>query len=138
VKKQRNFECVVRTNRETEFVEITGIIQECVEKSGVREGIGFLYLPHVTAAFLSQENADGGRILQDLEELLERMVPKNKTYHHSDGNAHAHLKASLFGNNKTILIHKGALVLGAWEGIFLGEFDGPRERRLLIQIVPTE
>lgn len=138
MKKENRFELMIRTAKKTEFVEITGPIQERVQKSEVKEGYCLLYCPHTTTAVLSQENADGGSILQDLEELLERMAPEKKNYHHNDGNAHAHLKASLFGNNKTILIHNFRLVLGTWEGIFLGEFDGPRERRLLVQIVSTD
>lgn len=138
MKKQNRFELTIRTRQKTEFVEITQQVQELVQKSEVKEGYCLLCLPHTTAAILSQENADSGNILRDLEELLERLVPEKKQYRHSDGNAHAHLKASLLGNSKTILIHNHWLVLGTWEGIFLGEFDGPRERKLLVQMIPSD
>ncbi len=112
MKKENRFELVIRTAQKTEFVEITQPAQEFVEKSGAKKGYCLLYCPHTTTAVLSQENADGGNILQDLEELLERMAPEKKNYHHNDGNAHAHLKASMFGNSKTIFIHNFKLVLG--------------------------
>ncbi len=128
----------ISTRKKTGFIEITEQVQELVSKSGVLEGICIVYCPHTTASILSQENADGGAILEDLSELLNRLVPENKPYQHSDGNAHAHLKAALLGNSKTLLVQGGKLVLGRWEGLFLGEFDGPRERRLLVQIVSTD
>ncbi len=125
----------ISTRKKTEFIEITGRVQEGVQKSGVREGHCIIYCPHTTAAVFSSENADGGKILQDLSNALECFAPKSARYRHNDGNAHSHLKAAVLGNSKTVLVQNGALVLGTWEGLFLAEFDGPRNRKLLVQIV---
>lgn len=97
-----------------------------------------VYCPHTTAGVLTNENADGGAVWKDIQEMLEKIAPEAKKYHHDDGNAHAHLKTALIGNSKTVLVQNKQLVLGIWEGVYLAEFDGPKKRRVLVQAISTK
>ncbi|MBU0636463.1 secondary thiamine-phosphate synthase enzyme YjbQ [Candidatus Micrarchaeota archaeon] len=133
------FELNLKTHKKTEFIEITDSLQELVQKSMVKEGHLFVYTQHTTAAILSNENANGGAIWKDIGEALEKIAPQEKEYHHDDGNAHSHIKGALIGNSKTFFIHQGQIVLGTWEGIYLAEFDGPRQnRRILVKITESQ
>lgn len=85
--------------------------------------------------FTVNENADPD-VVEDIAAQLETMVPQHASYRHTEGNAPAHIKASLVGNSETLLVEGGKLSLGTWQGIFLCEFDGPRNRTALIKIMP--
>ena len=97
-------------------------------------GTCLLFVPHTTAAILINENEDPA-LRKDLDEFLRTVLPRDGNYHHNDGNCDAHLKASVIGSSKTLLIESGRLVLGRWQGVFLCEFDGPRRRELLVKVV---
>ncbi len=129
----QTLELSVRTRRRNELVDITAAVQEAVQKSGVREGFVILYVPHTTAAITVNENADPS-VRVDIEETLSRLVPAGPHYHHLEGNADSHVKATLVGPSETLLIRNGSVVLGTWQGIFFCEFDGPRHRRVYLQI----
>ena len=122
----------VGTDARTEFLDITSVVKEAIAASGVADGTCVVYCPHTTAAVTIQENADPD-LPRDLLMWLNRLVPKDVPgFRHAEGNSDAHLKASLVGSSVTILIEKGAPVLGTWQGVFFCEFDGPRTRKIYV------
>ena len=118
-----------------EFQDITRLVEKVIGESSVRSGICHLFVPHTTAAVLINENADPA-LETDFAQFLKKLAPRESAYNHDDGNCDSHLKASLIGNSKTLLIDEGRMVLGRWQGVFFCEFDGPRRRELKIKIVP--
>jgi len=124
----------VETLAHVQFKDITSIIQELVASSGVQGGLCHIFVMHTTAAILINENDDPA-FTRDLDDFLARLAPPDKTYLHNDGNCDSHLKASLIGGTKTLLVENGHLALGRWQGIYLCEFDGPRRRELRVKIV---
>lgn len=130
-------EILVKTRLREECVPITSLVQRVVNEEGVQEGWCVVYVPHTTAGVTIQENADPD-VIADLLAGLDRMVPRHVPYEHGEGNSPAHIKASLLGSSVTVLIEEGRLLLGTWQGIFLGEFDGPRQRRVWISIRPIK
>jgi len=124
----------VRTSKKTEFIDITHSVQEAVKKTGVEEGICFVFIPHTTAAVTINENADPS-VSQDILMELNRLVPFQDRYQHIEGNSPAHIKASLIGCSQTVLVESGKLALGTWQGIFFCEFDGPRNRKVHVRVM---
>ena len=124
----------IRSSSRSQFIDITGQVRQLVADAGIREGICYLYVPHTTAAITINENADP-TVVRDILNQLEKMVPWQGDYRHTEGNAAAHIKASLLGASQTIFISNGRLVLGTWQGIFFCEFDGPRQRKVLVKII---
>lgn len=124
----------ISTRSRQQLVEVTSIINECVKKSRVRNGVCFIYVPHTTAGITINENADPS-VARDILNALDRLIPVDGDYTHLEGNAHAHVKASVVGHNAILLIEDGKLVLGTWQGVFLCEFDGPRKRKVLVKIM---
>lgn len=125
----------VETHARVEFKDITELVQKTVTDSAVQSGTCFLFVPHTTAAILINENDDPA-LQKDLAQFLESLAPRDKTYHHNDGNCDAHLKAAVIGGAKSIFVDGGRLVLGRWQGVFLCEFDGPRRRELRVKVTP--
>ncbi len=125
----------LETRSRVEFQDITPLVQKVIEESSVRSGICHLFVPHTTAAVLINENADPSLEI-DFARFLKKLAPRDFGYNHNDGNCDSHLKASLIGNSKTLMIDDGRLVLGRWQGVYFCEFDGPRRRDLNIKIVP--
>lgn len=123
----------VSTSHKNEFIDITQKIEGILKETKVKEGTVTLFVPHTTAAVTINENADPD-VKKDMIRALHRMVPKNEQYDHMEGNAPAHVKASLLGMSEVLLVHKGKLILGTWQGIYFCEFDGPRTRKLIIKI----
>jgi len=119
----------VRTSGRTDLKDITGEVASVVSKYGVADGACVVYVPHTTAGVTINENADPA-VREDIAATLERMVPWNGPYRHSEGNSAAHLKATLVGFSATIPVQSGHLVLGTWQGIYFCEFDGPRTRKV--------
>ena len=124
----------IQTKAHTAFYDITEEIESAVRAAGVTDGLVTVYVPHTTAALTINENADPD-VKTDLIDQLERMVPWENGYRHLEGNAAAHLKASMMGFSETIIIEDGRLLLGTWQGVYFTEFDGPRHRRYLIKIL---
>ena len=127
----------VRTRARVEFQNITRDVQEIVDSSDVESGVCHLFVPHTTAAVILNEQADPS-VVEDIIAQLEAVAPQNGDYRHSEGNAPAHIKSSLLGSSAMVLVEDGRLVLGTWQGIFFCEFDGPRNRGLLVKIVPDK
>lgn len=125
----------VNTPDHSVMVDITDLIVRKVQESDVRDGLCVVYVPHTTAGITINEGADPA-VVEDILGALDRLVPWKGPYRHMEGNSAAHVKASLMGNSVQIIIDGGRLALGTWERIFLCEFDGPRTRKLRIQIMP--
>ena len=125
----------IETHSRVEFKDVTVLIQKAIAASGAQSGVCHVFVPHTSAAVLVQENDDPA-LQTDLDQFLKQLAPRDKEYRHNDGNCDAHLKASLLGCSKTLLIEKGRLVLGRWQGVFFCEFDGPRRRELRVKIIP--
>ncbi|HBT49612.1 MAG: hypothetical protein XD49_1907 [Caldanaerobacter subterraneus] len=117
------------------MIDITKEVEEEVKKSGVKEGICVVFVPHTTAGITINENADP-TVKEDILSALDKIIP-NISFKHLEGNADAHIKASLVGSSVTVLIENGELVLGTWQGIYFCEFDGPRRRKVYIKIIPS-
>ncbi|MBM4300841.1 MAG: YjbQ family protein [Deltaproteobacteria bacterium] len=124
----------VGTNRRTEMVDITGQVQELVRQSGVTEGVCHIFSAHTTAGLTINENADPS-VQADILMVLNRIISDQEAYRHLEGNSPAHIKASLMGAQLTVLVSHGRLLLGAWQGVYLSEFDGPRTRKVHIKIM---
>jgi secondary thiamine-phosphate synthase enzyme len=127
----------VRSTRRTEMIDVTDRVREMVRGGGVREGIVVLQSLHTTAALTINENADPD-VQHDLVEKLDRLAPRDEGfYRHAEGNSDSHLKTSFFGPTLTVIVSGGDLVLGTWQGVYFCEFDGPRERKVAVQLVPA-
>jgi secondary thiamine-phosphate synthase enzyme len=124
----------VRTDRRTQMVDITMEVQRVVTALGVRAGTCFLYVPHTTAAILINEHADPD-VAGDAEGAMDRLVPLAGPYRHSEGNSDSHVKTMLVGVSQFVFVQEGKLALGRWQGIFLAEFDGPRERQVHVKVL---
>jgi len=127
-------EIPVKSKKRNELVDITPQVEKVVAESGVSEGICVLAVPHTTAAVTVNENADPS-VKDDIIAKLSEIVPAGDRYHHLEGNADAHIKATLVGPSETLLVKGGRLSLGTWQGVFFCEFDGPRTRKVLIKVL---
>jgi secondary thiamine-phosphate synthase enzyme len=127
----------IKTSSRVEFQDITPKVRDIVGVSSVQSGVCYLYVPHTTAGIMVNEHADPS-VAEDIATQLEAIVPQHKNYRHLEGNAPAHIKASLVGSSETLFIEDGKIVLGTWQGIFFCEFDGPRNRNVLIKIMPDK
>ena len=116
------------------WIEVTGNVRDLVRESGVRNGLCVVYCPHTTAGITINENADPD-VVRDLIFALEKTYPDRAEFRHSEGNSAAHLKASVIGNSATVIIRDGRLLLGTWQGIYFCEFDGPRTRKVWVNLV---
>ena len=125
----------VKTHAQTELIDITASIQDAIQKSGLQQGICFVYVPHTTAAVTINESADPS-VKSDMLKVLNQVIPWEAGYRHMEGNSPAHIKTTLVGASETIAVERGNLVLGTWQGIFFCEFDGPRTRKVNITLVP--
>ncbi|MGC8746977.1 MAG: secondary thiamine-phosphate synthase enzyme YjbQ, partial [Candidatus Saccharicenans sp.] len=120
-----------------EFIDITAKVKSLVESAGIKNGLVSIYVPHTTCGLTINENADP-EVTNDILLVLRNIAPESLPYGHLEGNAPAHVKASLIGSSVNLIIESGRLVLGTWQGIFLGEFDGPRSRKVYVQIIKTD
>jgi len=127
-------ELEVRTGVRCELIDITQLIEEVVRESGISEGLCLVILPHTTAGITLNENWDPA-VRDDALRALDRLVPQTGPYRHAEGNSPAHIKAMMLGFSVTIPVHANHLVLGPWQGVLLGEFDGPRRRRVIVSLL---
>ncbi|HJU54520.1 MAG TPA: secondary thiamine-phosphate synthase enzyme YjbQ [Pyrinomonadaceae bacterium] len=125
----------VRSHEREQLVEFTDEVRRKLEESGAREGVCFLYVQHTTAGLTVNENADPD-VPRDMLHALRTLVPQHgMDFRHAEENSDSHIKASLVGPSVTIPFHDGRLLLGRWQGIFLCEFDGPRERKVIMKVM---
>lgn len=113
---------------------ITSMVNDALQTSKVNSGICVVYTPHTTAAITINENADPD-VVTDFMTGINNVFPDSKEYKHIEGNSHAHLKSSAIGCSETIIIDKGKLLLGVWQGIYFCEFDGPRTRKFYVKVI---
>jgi len=123
----------VRTSRRVELIDVTSEVAEVVRQSDLEEGLCLVYVPHTTAAVTINENADPS-VGRDVMMKLNQLVPRDDAYTHSEGNSDAHVKSTLVGCSEVIPVRDGQLVLGTWQGVCFCEFDGPRQRRLMVTV----
>ena len=115
------------------FIDITGQVRKIVASGNVQNGLCQIFVPHTTAGVTINENADPD-VVTDMLAALGKIVP-DLHYRHSEGNSPAHVKSSLVGCSITVPISEGRLCLGTWQGIYFCEFDGPRTRKVWVQLV---
>ncbi|MFO7917531.1 MAG: secondary thiamine-phosphate synthase enzyme YjbQ [Anaerolineae bacterium] len=128
-------ELKVETNNKTELLDVTRRVQEVIDDHGMADGVCHLFVPHTTAGLTLNENWDPS-VRTDIVRTLNDVIPADNDYRHSEGNSPAHIKATLTGASSTLLVQDGQLRLGTWQGVYLAEFDGPRQRTMLVKIVP--
>jgi len=127
----------IKTRARVEFQDITLKVRDIVGSSSVQSGVCYIFVPHTTAGVTVNEHADPS-VVEDIKAQLEVIAPQHGDYRHLEGNSPAHIKASLVGSSEALLVEDGQIVLGTWQGIFFCEFDGPRNRHLLIKIMPDK
>ena len=123
----------VATRRRAQLADITDRVSAAVERSGVRDGVCHVYLPHTTAGVTINEGADPD-VARDLEAHLSKLVPKEGDFEHAEGNSDSHIKAALVGPSVSAPVRDGRLSLGTWQAIFLCEWDGPRTRTVEVLV----
>jgi secondary thiamine-phosphate synthase enzyme len=126
-------EVQVRSRTRTELINLDHILRDFIVESGVTEGIVTVFIPHTTAAVTINENADP-TVVRDILDKTSEIIPSGGGYRHAEGNSDAHIKASLFGSHESVIVREGTPQLGRWQSLFFCEFDGPRSRRVILQI----
>lgn len=126
----------VATRQRVEFVELTPQVRQWLRGQDFTSGVLTLFVPHTTAGITINEHADPD-VVTDLTKELNKVIPFDDNYRHREGNSAAHIKSSLVGCSIQVLVENGDLVLGTWQGIFFAEFDGPRQRKLHLQLTPA-
>ena len=122
-------EITVQSKSRTDFIDITPAVQQFAFREGTKDGVIMVFVPHTTAGITINENADPD-VTADMEAVLDRIVPRDDDYRHSEGNTAAHIKASLTGSSVQVIVKNGKLLLGTWQSIYFCEFDGPRTRQV--------
>ena len=127
----------LNTKNRIEIINITSQIEEAIVKSGIKEGLCLVNAMHITASVFINDEESG--LKKDFQKWLEELAPfdHDRWQHNLTGedNAHAHLKRSIMGREVVIAITKGKLDFGPWEQIFYGEFDGQRQKRVLVKVI---
>ncbi|MBJ6727884.1 secondary thiamine-phosphate synthase enzyme YjbQ [Geomesophilobacter sediminis] len=125
----------LKSRERSEMIDITERIEEMIDNLRVASGCCDLFVMHTTAGLTVNEGADPA-VKRDIISFLDRAVPHNSPYFtHAEGNAAAHVKASIMGSSLRLFIDKGKLLLGTWQAVYFCEFDGPRDRKVAIRIV---
>src|SRR5437762_9392692 len=130
----RHEKITVPTTMREETIDITPRVKAAVTRAKVRDGLVAVGVAHTTAGVFVNENADPD-VQKDLLTALERAVPSDGRYAHAEGNGPAHVKSVLIGNSVTLAVRDGEIALGTWQGIYLAELDGPRERSATITVI---
>lgn len=129
-----NTEISIKSKSRTEFINITNEVQNAVSKSGIKDGVCYIFVPHTTAGVTINEAADPD-VVDDIQQSLNKLVPHSGHYQHTEGNADSHIKTSIIGSSEVVFIENGRLKLGTWQGVFFCEFDGPRNRKIWLKII---
>jgi secondary thiamine-phosphate synthase enzyme len=123
----------VKTPKREILVNITSEINKIVKDANISNGVCRIFVPHTTAGVTINENADPA-VMKDIITYLNELIPQRAGFSHMEGNSDAHIKSTLTGPSLDVIIHKGKLVLGTWQGCYLAEFDGPRNRKIYVQV----
>jgi secondary thiamine-phosphate synthase enzyme len=129
-------ELKVKTPERVALVDITDDVKRAMTENGTRDGLCNLFVPHTTASIIISENWDPD-VPADLLKQLERIVPREAGYKHSEGNSQAHILSVMLSTSINVPVHDGKLALGRWQGVMLAEFDGPRERSVYVSVVAS-
>jgi len=121
----------LNSNKKNEIIDITSKIEKIIN---IKNGICIIYCPHTTAGITINENYDS-YVKKDIIKKIDKLIPDEHYFQHSEGNSDSHIKSTLIGNSKTIIIKNSKLVLGTWQGIFFYEFDGPRNRKVIVKFM---
>lgn len=125
----------LQTTHRDQMLEITREVQAFIEKAKIQDGLVTIFCPHTTGGITINENADPD-VVRDFLRRLDEVFPwHHDKDRHGEGNTAAHLKASTVGSSEMVIIEKGRLVLGTWQGIYFCEFDGPRRRNVYVKIM---
>lgn len=127
-------EIKVASKSRNEMIDITSDIQKIVSDENLQKGHVIAYVPHTTAGITINEGADPS-VQRDIIETLKQLIPEQGDYRHMEGNSDAHIKASLIGSSVTVLVGNNKLLLGTWQHIFFYEGDGPRHRRVYVDLI---
>jgi secondary thiamine-phosphate synthase enzyme len=127
----------VKTQLRTDLIDITQGVQRIVSESGVRSGICYIHVPHTTAAITINENSDPN-VGRDILKELNQIIPFDNHYSHMEGNSAAHIKSSIIGVSIALMVEEGRIALGTWQAVFFCEFDGPRDRRVLVKVTADD
>lgn len=127
----------VSTHQRDEMIDITSRVQRVVDESGVKDGLAVVFVPHTTAGITINEHADPA-VANDIIYSLDKQIPwSDSGYRHREGNSASHIKASLMGSSVSLIVSAGRLDLGTWQGVFVCEFDGPRRRKVNVNLIPA-
>lgn len=130
-------EIKITSKKRNEMIDITYDVQKIIDADNIQNGIALIYIPHTTAGVTINEGADPS-VQRDIIETLNHLIPESNNYHHSEGNSDAHIKSSLIGSSVTVIINDNRLVLGTWQHIFFYEGDGPRSRRVYVELIKNK
>ena len=119
----------IATRTRVEMIDITAEVAEAIRKEKVSDGLAVVFVPHTTAGVTINENADP-TVVRDIVTEMNKVIPFEDGYHHSEGNSAAHIKSTLFGPSLVLIVSGGKPVLGTWQAVYFGEFDGPRHRKV--------
>ena len=126
----------IQTSKRTEFIDITADVQRALDELGLDTGVVTVFVPHTTSGVTINENADPD-VTADIAKALDKAVPWKAGYAHCEGNAAAHVKASMMGSSVQVVVEGGRLQLGTWQAIYFCEFDGPRSRKVWVTAIPN-
>ncbi|SHE94130.1 secondary thiamine-phosphate synthase enzyme [Marinitoga hydrogenitolerans DSM 16785] len=124
----------ISTSHRNEFVDITHLIQNFISESKIQNGIAVIFVPHTTAGVTINENADPS-VKKDMNEFLNKLIPKEPFFTHFEGNSDSHIKSTLVGPSLTLIINNNNILLGTWQGVYFCEFDGPRKRKFFVKLI---
>ena len=129
-------EIIIQTQKHSQMVDITPQVKKAVASAKIGNGLVHIFSLHTTAGITINENADPD-VPIDMMDTLDGMVPWENNYRHREGNSAAHVKTTLVGSSESVAVENGDLILGTWQSIFFCEFDGPRQRRVQITLMPA-
>ncbi len=125
----------VKSRTRTEFIDITADVRDAIRRATISSGVCYLFVLHTTATITVNEGADPA-VQRDIVTFLNKLVPSDHFFTHAEGNSDAHIKSSLVGTSQVLLVENGAPVLGTWQSVYFCEFDGPRQRKVAVKVVP--
>lgn len=130
-----HLEIKVKTFKREEMINITSLINDVLSEKQFTNGMCVIFVPHTTCGITINENADPD-VVYDILNTIKKIVPYRGDYNHIEGNSDAHIKSSLIGASQTCIVSEGKLLLGIWQSVFLCEFDGPRQRKVWLKLMP--